>query len=53
MTELAQQGIFVDGETNSTLKLAIENGELKLNGQVIPEEQIIIALWQLFLGFGL
>ncbi|EEX50321.1 YdgA family protein [Pasteurella dagmatis] len=53
MADLAQQGIFVDGETNSTLKLAIENGELKLNGQVIPEEQIIIALWQLFLGFGL
>lgn len=53
MAYLAQQGVFVDSETNSTLKLAIENGELKLNGQVIPEEQIITALWQLFLGFGL
>jgi len=35
-----QQGILVDEGKHIKLDLVLENGELKLNGKVIPEEQV-------------
>lgn len=38
--DLKSQHIIVDSDTNMKAELKIEDGELKLNGEVIPEELI-------------
>ncbi|MGC7559321.1 YdgA family protein [Pasteurella sp. PK-2025] len=48
--DLTRNGVFVDNGDHATLKLILENGELKLNGYVIPEAQILMSL--LLLGVG-
>ncbi|MGR6980959.1 YdgA family protein [Testudinibacter sp. P27/CKL/0425] len=46
-----QQKILVTSDNQAyQSKLILENGELKLNGEVIPEENIAQALMMLFMG---
>ena len=42
-----QQGILVDEGKHIKLDLVLENGELKLNGKVIPEEQVASILFSM------
>ena len=41
---------MVNNDKNVTLNLVLEKGELKLNGQVIPEEQVQGVLFMLIMG---
>ena len=41
---------MVNNDKNVTLALVLENGELKLNGQVIPEEQVQGVLFMLIMS---
>lgn len=50
--EAIQQGVLVDSEKSVNLGLLLENNALKLNGQAIPEEQILMAVVLFFLGLG-
>ena len=46
-------GIIVNTDKTVTLTLALENNELKLNGKLIPEEQLKMVLFMLAMGgFG-
>lgn len=38
--QASSNGFAVNGDKSVTMKLLLENGELKLNGQPVPEEQI-------------
>ncbi|OOF70866.1 YdgA family protein [Rodentibacter caecimuris] len=49
----AAKGIFINNEKNMQLNIVLENGELKLNGKVIPEEQVNLALFMLAMSIGL
>jgi len=40
----------VNNDKNVTLTLVLEKGELKLNDQVIPEEQVQGVLFMLMMG---
>ena len=48
--QVAAQNIVVNNDKNVTLNLVLEKGELKLNGQVIPEEQVQGVLFMLMMG---
>lgn len=48
--QAAAQNIVVNNDKNVTLALVLENGELKLNGQVIPEEQVQGVLFMLIMS---
>ena len=48
--QAAAQNIVVNNDKNVTLALVLEKGELKLNGQVIPEEQVQGVLFMLIMG---
>ena len=48
--QAAAQNIMVNNDKNVTLNLVLEKGELKLNGQVIPEEQVQGVLFMLMMG---
>jgi len=48
--EQAKQNIVVNNDKNVTLALVLEKGELKLNGQVIPEEQVQGVLFMLIMS---
>ena len=48
--QAATQNIVVNNDKNVTLALVLENGELKLNGQVIPEEQVQGVLFMLIMS---
>lgn len=48
--QAAAQNIVVNNDKNATLNLVLEKGELKLNGQVIPEEQVQGVLFMLIMG---
>ena len=48
--QAAAQNIMVNNDKNVTLNLVLERGELKLNGQVIPEEQAQGVLFILMMG---
>ena len=48
--QAAAQNIVVNNDKNVTLNLLLEKGELKLNGQVIPEEQVQGVLFMLMMG---
>lgn len=48
--EAAIKGIAVNNEKSVTMKLLLENGELKLNGQSVPEEQVQGVLFMLLMG---
>ena len=48
--QAAAQNIVVNNDKNVTLNLVLERGELKLNGQVIPEEQAQSVLFILMMG---
>ena len=50
--EPAAQNIVVNNDKNVTLNLVLEKGELKLNGQVIPEEQVQGVLFMLMMGMA-
>ena len=50
--QAAAQNIVVNNDKNVTLALVLENGELKLNGQVIPEEQVQGVLFMLMMGMA-
>ena len=41
---------MVNNDKNVTLALVLEKGELKLNGQVIPEEQVQGVLFMLIMS---
>ena len=47
-----QQGILVDDGKQVKLDLVLEKGELKLNGQVIPEEQVVSILFLAMMSMG-
>ena len=47
-----QQGILVDEGKHIKLELVLENGELKLNGKVIPEEQVASILFLAAMSMG-
>lgn len=47
-----QQGILVDDGKKVKLDLVLENGELKLNGKVIPEEQVASILFLAAMSMG-
>lgn len=47
-----QQGILVDEGKHIKLDLVLENGELKLNGKVIPEEQVASILFLAAMSMG-
>lgn len=47
-----QQGILVDDGKQVKLDLVLENGELKLNGKVIPEEQVASILFLATMSMG-
>ena len=47
-----QQGILVDDGKQVKLELVLEKGQLKLNGQVIPEEQVISMLFLATMSMG-
>ena len=48
--QAATQNIVVNNDKNVTLTLVLEKGELKLNGQVIPEEQVQGVLFMLMMA---
>ena len=48
--EGAKNGFAVNNEKSVTMKLVLENGELKLNGQPVPEEQVQGILLMLIMG---
>ena len=48
--QAAAQNIVVNNDKNVTLNLVLEKGELKLNGQVIPEEQVQGVLFMLMMS---
>ena len=48
--QAAAQNIVVNNDKNVTLVLVLEKGELKLNGQVIPEEQVQGVLFMLIMS---
>ena len=48
--QAAAQNIVVNNDKNVTLTLVLEKGELKLNGQVIPEEQVQGVLFMLMMA---
>ena len=48
--QAAAQNIVVNNDKNVTLALVLEKGELKLNGQVIPEEQVQGVLFMLIMS---
>lgn len=48
--QAAAQNIVVNNDKNVTLALVLEKGELKLNGQVIPEEQVQGVLFMLMMA---
>ena len=50
--QAAAQNIVVNNDKNVTLALVLEKGELKLNGQVIPEEQVQGVLFMLMMGMA-
>ncbi len=50
--ETINQGVFVENEKTINLGLLLENDALKLNGQPIPEEQILMMVVLFFLGMG-
>ena len=50
--QAAAQNIVVNNDKNVTLNLVLEKGELKLNGQVIPEEQVQGVLFMLMMGMA-
>ncbi|EGP05995.1 hypothetical protein GEW_04632 [Pasteurella multocida subsp. gallicida str. Anand1_poultry] len=50
--ESIHQGVFVENEKTINLGLLLENNALKLNGQPIPEEQILMMVVLFFLGMG-
>ena len=47
-----QQGILVDDGKQVKLDLVLEKGELKLHGQVIPEEQVFSILFLAMMSMG-
>ena len=49
-TEGAKNGFAVNNEKSVTMKLVLENGELKLNGRPVPEEQVQGILLMLIMG---
>ncbi|OOF42487.1 YdgA family protein [Rodentibacter trehalosifermentans] len=48
--EAAGKGIAVNNEKSVTMKLVLKNGELKLNGQVVPEEQAQGVIFMLLMS---
>ncbi|WP_109078821.1 YdgA family protein [Aggregatibacter kilianii] len=46
------QGILVEDGKQVKLDLVLENGQLKLNGQVIPEEQVVSMLFLGMMSMG-
>ena len=48
--QAAAQNIVVNNDKNVTLTLVLEKGELKLNDQVIPEEQVQGVLFMLMMA---
>ncbi|OOF36478.1 YdgA family protein [Rodentibacter heidelbergensis] len=48
--EGANNGIVVNSEKSVTMKLVLEKGELKLNDQVVPEEQVQGVIFMLLMG---
>ena len=48
--QAAAQNIVVNNDKNVTFALVLEKGELKLNGQVIPEEQVQGVLFMLIMS---
>ena len=48
--EGAKNGFAVNNEKSVTMKLVLENGELKLNGRSVPEEQVQGILLMLIMG---
>ena len=48
--QAAAQNIVVNNDKNVTLALVLEKGELKLNGQVIPKEQVQGVLFMLIMS---
>ena len=48
--QAASQNMVVNNDKNVTLALVLEKGELKLNGQVIPEEQVQGLLFMLIMS---
>ena len=47
-----QQGILVEDGKSVKLDLVLEKGELKLNGKVIPEEQVASMLFLMVMSMG-
>ena len=47
-----QQGILVEDGKSVKLDLVLEKGELKLNGNVIPEEQVASMLFLMVMSMG-
>lgn len=45
-----KNGFAVNSEKSVTMKLILENGELKLNGQSVPEEQVQGIILMLLMG---
>ncbi|WP_424409014.1 YdgA family protein [Pasteurella sp. PK-2025] len=50
LNDLQENGLFVNEHDNAKLRLILEKGELKLNGKVIPEDEVMFILLQFFLG---
>lgn len=48
--QAASNGFAVNGEKSVTMKLLLENGELKLNGQAVPEDQVQGIIFMLLMG---
>ncbi len=46
----AENGVVVNSEKSVSMKLALENGELKLNGNVVPEEQVQGIIFMLLMS---
>ncbi|MCQ9120437.1 hypothetical protein BKG95_09425 [Rodentibacter pneumotropicus] len=49
-SEGANNGIVVNSEKSVTMKLALENGKLSLNGQAVPEEQAKNIIFMLLMS---
>lgn len=50
--EIRNTGVAVIDNDNIKIKLEIDNGKVKLNGNELPEEQVQSALFMLILGLG-
>ena len=50
---VAHQGLAVNNEKDVSLKLAIKEGNLSLNGQIIPEEQLQGVLFMMLMGMSI